>query len=248
MTDAEAKALLALATAMRDIAKREPTPGETLPSLSALATMAEYIEVPADYIQRILAERRVEATYAQLWLKYIAARTISSEVNTLTTTYRRIVEYFGLPETLEKQIKELMRAGGWTEREIQIFDLDLYLRRAYRILSTFIPTLRQFVGDALYLGEWEKLFNDLMKARGLDVEKYKAQVEYYKKLIKARKLWRRFNTFITELINCYARGVIEEEDMRKELEPLKTFGLDDDEIEIIVKTAQYRRARYEASS
>jgi len=248
MTDTEAKALLALATAMRDIAKREPTPGETLPSLSTLATMAEYIEVPADYIQRILAERRVEATYAQLWLKYIAARTISSEVNTLTTTYRRIVEYFGLPETLEKQIKELMRAGGWTEREIQIFDLDLYLRRAYRVLSTLIPTLRQFVGDALYLGEWENLFNDLMKARGLDVEKYKAQVEYYKKLIKARKLWRRFNTFITELINCYARGVIEEEDMRKELEPLKTFGLDDDEIEIIVKTAQYRRARYEASS
>jgi len=255
-TDEEIKAVRELARAVNRIAVNETQRStrarvaleEAVPSLGTLASMAEYVEVPMDFIQQVLAERRVTGTYAELWIKYLMARTISSEVNTLTSTYRRIVEYFGLPETLEKQIKELMRAGGWTDREIQIFDLDLYLRRAYRILSTFIPTLRQFVGDAMYLGEWERLFNDLMKARGLDVEKYKAQVEYYRKLIKSRKLWRRFNAFITELINCYARGVIEEEDMRKELEPLKTFGLDDDEIEIIVKTARYRRARYEATS
>jgi hypothetical protein len=247
MTESEAKAIFALAAAMRDIAKREPTPGETLPSLSTLATMAEYIEVPMDYIQRILAERRVEKTYAELWIKYIAARTISSEVNTLASTYRRIVEYFGLPETLEKQVKELMRAGGWTERELQIFDLDLGLRRAYRILSTFIPTLRQFVTDAQYLGEWEKLLDDLLRARGLDAERYKAQVEYYKKLIKSRKLWRRVSMYITELVNCYAYGVIDEATLRKGLEPLKTYGLDDLEIELIVKTAQLRAQRIAAT-
>jgi uncharacterized tellurite resistance protein B-like protein len=247
MTESEAKAIFALAAAMRDIAKREPTPGETLPSLSTLATMAEYIEVPMDYIHRILAERKVEKTYAELWLKYIAARTISSEVNTLASTYRRIVEYFGLPETLEKQVKELMRAGGWTERELEIFDLDLGLRRAYRILSTFIPTLRQFVTDAQYLGEWEKLFDDLLRARGLDAEKYKAQVEYYKKLIKSRKLWRRVSMFITEEVNCYAYGIIDEQTLRKDLEPLKTFGLDDLEIELIVKTAKRRAQRIAAT-
>jgi intein/homing endonuclease len=247
MTETEAKAIFALAAAMRDIAKREPVAGETLPTLSTLATMAEYIEVPLDYVQRILAERRVERTYAELWFKYIAARTISSEVNTLASTYRRIVEYFGLPETLEKQVKELMRAGGWTEREIQIFDLDLGLRRAYRILSTFIPTLRQFVGDAMYLGEWEKLFDDLLRARGLDAERYKAQVEYYKKLIKSRKLWRRVSMYITELVNCYAYGVIDEQTLRKELAPLKTYGLDDGEIDLIVKTAEYRAARIAAT-
>jgi len=247
MTETEAKAVFALAAAMRDIAKREPAAGETLPTLSTLATMAEYIEVPLDYIQRILAERRVEKTYAELWLKYIAARTISSEVNTLASTYRRIVEYFGLPETLEKQVKELMRAGGWTERELEIFDLDLGLRRAYRILSTFIPTLRQFVGDAMYLGEWEKLFDDLLRARGLDAERYKAQVEYYKKLIKSRKLWRRVSMYITELVNCYAYGVIDEQTLRKGLEPLKTYGLDDLEIELVVKTAQLRAQRIAAT-
>jgi predicted HTH domain antitoxin len=212
-----------------------------------LATMAEYIEIPMDYVQRILAERRVEKTYAELWLKYIAARTIASEVNTLASTYRRIVEYFGLPETLEKQVKDLMRAGGWTERELQIFDLDLGLRRAFRILSTFIPTLRQFVGDAMYLGEWEKLFDDLLRARGLDAEKYKAQVEYYRKLIKSRKLWRRVSMYITELVNCYAYGVVDEQTLRKELEPLKAYGLDDGEIELIVKTAKYRAARIAAT-
>jgi len=247
MTETEAKAIFALAAAMRDIAKREPAAGETLPTLSTLATMAEYIEVPMDYVQRILAERRVEKTYAELWLKYIAARTISTEVNTLASTYRRIVEYFGLPETLEKQVKELMRAGGWTERELQIFDLDLGLRRAYRILSTLIPTLRQFVGDAMYLGEWEKLLDDILRARGLDAEKYKAQIEYYKKLIKSRKLWRRVSMYITELVNAYAYGVIDEATLCKGLEPLKTYGLDDLEIDLIVKTAQLRAQRVAAT-
>jgi len=246
MTDAEAEALFALAAAMRDIARREPVAGEVLPSLSTLAAMAEYVEVPLDYVQRILAERRVERTYAELWLRYLLARTVSSEVNALAGTYRRIVEHFGLPPELEKQVKELMRAGGWTEREIQIFDLDLYLRRAYRVLSTFVPTLRQFAGDAMYLGEWEKLFDDLLRARGLDAEKYKAQVEYYRKLIKSRKLWRRVSAFITELVNCYAEGIIDEKTLRSELSPLRAYGLDDAEIEVIVRTAKYRAARYAA--
>jgi phage-related protein len=254
-TDEEIKAVRELARAVNNIAVRETQRStrarvaleEAVPSLGTLASMAEYIEVPMDFIQQVLAERRVTGTYAELWLKYLMARTISSEVNTLTSTYRRIVEYFGLPETLEKQIKELMRAGGWTDREIQIFDLDLYLRRAYRILSTFIPTLRQFVGDAQYLGEWEKLFDDLIRARGLDAEKYKAQVEYYKKLIKARKLWRRVSMFITEEVNCYAYGIIDEATLRSDLEPLKTYGLDDLEIDLIVKTAERRAQRIAAT-
>jgi hypothetical protein len=97
------------------------------------------------------------------------------------------------------------------------------------------------------LGEWEKLFDDLLRARGLDAEKYKAQVEYYKKLIKSRKLWRRVSMYITELVNCYAYDIIDEQTLRKELEPLKTYGLDDKEIELIVKTAKYRAARIAAT-
>ena len=255
-TEKEAEAVRALARAVNRIAvyegaraaKAKVEQEEAIPTLGALASMAEYIEVPLDFVQRVLAERRVTGTYAQLWLRYFAARPIASEVNALVGTYRRIVEYFGLPPTLEEQVKALMRAGGWTEREIQIFDLDLYLRRAYRVLSTFVPTLRQFVGDAMYLGEWEKLFEDLLRARGLEAEKYKAQAEYYKRLIKARKLWRRINSLIAELVNCYARGIIGEREMRQELQQFKAYGLDDDEIELIVKLAKYRYLRHQARS
>jgi len=255
-TEKEAEAVRALARAVNRIAVHEGARAakakvereEAIPTLGALASMAEYIEVPLDFVQRVLAERRVTGTYAELWLRYFAARPIASEVNALVGTYRRIVEYFGLPPTLEEQVKALMRAGGWTEREIQIFDLDLYLRRAYRVLSTFVPTLRQFVGDAMYLGEWEKLFEDLLRARGLEAEKYKAQAEYYKRLIKARKLWRRINSLIAELVNCYARGVIGEREMRQELQQFKAYGLDDDEIELIVKLAKYRYLRHQARS
>jgi hypothetical protein len=53
--------------------------------------------------------------------------------------------------------------------------------------------------------------------------------------------------YITELVNCYAYGIIDEQTLQKKLEPLKTYGLDDLEINLIVETARLRARRIAAT-
>jgi hypothetical protein len=250
-TKQELGAVRALAAAVNDIAVREAARAararvaleEAVPTLGALAAMAEYVEVPMDFVQQVLAERRVTGTYAELWIRYLMARTIAREVDTLSSTYRRWVENFAEPAAVGEAIRALMRAGGWTDRELAIYDVDLYLRRAFRVMSLLTPTVRQFVGDALYLSDWERYFEDLLRARGVDLERYKRQVEYYKTLIRNRRLRARVNAYITELVNAYADGVITEDELRGELEYLKGYGLVDEEVEIVTWIAELRRAR-----
>jgi len=214
---------------------------ETIPTLGTLASMAEYIDIPLDYIKNVLEVRKVEKTFAQLWIKYVYARMISSEVNAVVAQYRRIYEYFFVPQEVAKKIEELMVKGGWTSEELKIFKMELDLRKDYRIMTYLIPTIRQFVTDAYYIPEWENLLNDLLKARGIEVEKYKKQVEYYKKLIRNRLVWRQVAWYRSQLIYAYANGVITKDELRRKLEKLKAYGLSDAEIELIMDGAELNR-------
>ncbi len=215
---------------------------ETIPTLGQLATMAEYIEIPLDYVKQILQRRRVETVFGNLWVKYIYAKMISGEVNAVVATYRRIYEYFYVPGEISKKIEELMLKGGWVKDELEIFHFDLELRKAYRIMQYLVPTIRQFAADARYIPEWETLFNDLLKARGIDATKYKKQIDYYKKLIRNRMVWRQIAWYRSRLAEAYANGIIDKTTLRKKLEILKKYGLSDEEIELIMDGMELHKA------
>lgn len=244
-TEREAQAVFDLASVLAGIAAREAE-YEYIPTLGTLASMMEYIDVPRDLIMRVFAERRVREPWASLWLRYVMTRSISSETNTMVSTFRSLLERYAIPQEIVDRVMALARQGGWTSRELEVFQVDLTLRRIRRILDTFVPTLREFISDAMYLGEWETLLADWLRARGIEAEKYKKQVEYYKKLIKSRKINRRLSWFITRLMNAYCAGVITLEEARSKLEEFKTFGLDDDEIKIILAGFQLEKAYREA--
>ncbi|MEM3426871.1 MAG: hypothetical protein QW212_01235 [Nitrososphaerales archaeon] len=220
---------------------------EVIPSLSSLASMSEYIDIPFDYIIKIMQARRVESTYAQLWLQYISARTISGEVNRIVGRFVALYENFSVPDAVVQTVKSMMAIGGWTGRELQLFDYELQLRRLYRTLITLMPTLREFLYDGQYVADYEKLLEDLLNARGIDVVKYKQQVDYYKRLLKNRRLWRHFSWFRTQLMYAYERGVIDDDDVKTALGYFKAIGLiDDDEIDMILAGFKYRKAYYMA--
>ncbi|PNV81837.1 MAG: hypothetical protein C0179_00685, partial [Fervidicoccus sp.] len=116
------------------------------------------------------------------------------------------------------------------------------LRRIYRTLTILIPSIRQFVIDAYYIPEWQKLLDDLLKARGIDVERYKQQVEYYRKLIRNRLVWRQVAWYRTRLMNAYAYGAIDRNTLVNKLQVLKNYGLSDDEINIILDGMELEKA------
>jgi len=226
---------------IRELATLLDTLRETLPTLGQLGTMAEYIEIPSEFVEKVLKARNIPPDYAELWIKYISVRTISSEVNAVVSQYRRIYEYFFVTPEVARQVEAIMREGGWTDREIKIFNVELQLRKSYRVMTYLIPTIRQAVTDAYYLPEWEQLFEDLLKARGIDVTKYQKQIEYYKKLVRNRLVWRQIAWYRSRLVYAYANGVIDKNTLIQKLQKLKKYGLSDEEIELIVDGAELER-------
>jgi phage-related protein/transcriptional regulator with XRE-family HTH domain len=221
--------------------------GEVYPTLSTLASMAEYIDIPMDYIKKVIEVRRIEPTYAQLWMQYISARSISGEVNRVVTAFTNLYIRFAVPDDIVKRVTELMKQGGWTDREITVFSFELELRRAYRVLTMLIPSIRQFITDAQYLPNYDSLFQDLLQAYAIDVEKYKKQVEYYKRLLKNRRLWRHFSWYRTQLTYAYMYGAMNEDQIRQRLQKFVEIGLlDPDEVEIIIDGIKIRAAAYAA--
>jgi antitoxin component HigA of HigAB toxin-antitoxin module len=227
----------------RELARR----GETIPTLSQLVAMAEYINVPVDYVKKVIEARRVEPTYASLWLQYLYARTISGEVNRVVSAFEAIYTRFSVPEEVVSRVTSLMAQGGWTEQELKIFSFELELRRAYRVLVMLIPTIRQFIADALYLSDYERLFQDLLQVYAIDAEKYKKQVEYYKRLLKNRRLWRHFSWYRTQLTYAYMYGAMDEKQIMQKLQQFANLGLiDEDELSVIIDGIKIRALAYVA--
>jgi len=221
--------------------------GETIPTLGALATMSEYIEIPSDYILSILSKRRIEATYRELWLKYIEARTIATEVNRVVSAFTTLYTRFSVPAELVEIVRQLMSRGGWTSRELEIFDIELYIRKLYRTLTLLVPTVRQFIIDATYLPKYESLLEDLFKTYAISIKELQKQLEYYKKLIKNRRIWRHFSWYRTQLTYAYTYGAISEEEARKALMKFVDMGLiDEDELNIIIEGMKIRALGYRA--
>jgi len=216
---------------------------ELYPSLSVLVQLAEYVDIPLDYVKSILQARKLEPTYAQLWLEYFRIRPVSSEVNALVSTYRRIAESFAVPEELARAVESLMSQYGWTRAELDIFKRDLELRKALRTLTWLVPTIRQLVGDSLYIPDWERVFEQVLSLRGVDVEKYRELVNYYKRLATSRHVMRHLSWYRTRLAAAYAYGVIDETTLRQKLEALKEYGLSDREIDLIVDGCKLYRAQ-----
>jgi hypothetical protein len=221
--------------------------GETIPTLSQLVAMSEYINVPVDYVKKVLEARRVEPTYANLWLQYLYARTISGEVNRVVSAFEALYTRFSVSDEVVNRVMSLMAQGGWTEQELKIFSFELELRRAYRVLVMLVPSIRQFITDALYLPDYEKMFQDLLQVYAIDAEKYKKQVEYYKRLLKNRRLWRHFAWYRTQLTYAYMYGAMDENQIRQKLEQFAKVGLiDPDEVNIIIDGIKIRAVAYAA--
>ena len=219
--------------------------GEVLPSLSALVSMSEYIEISIDYIISILQRRRVEKTYAEYWLRYIYSKSLEREVNRVVSAFQSLYVRFTVPEELIITIKDLMSIGGWTPRELEIFDLELYLRKQYRVLTVLIPTLRQFLSDGAYLPRYEALLEDLFKVYGISIREYSKQLEYYKKLLKNRRLWRHFSFYRAQLTYAYQYGAITLDAAKEKLKKFLEIGLiDEDELNMILEAMELRRVGY----
>ena len=214
-----------------------------LPTLSGLITLAEYVEVPKSFVEKVLAHYNLDTEYQKLWEKYFEARTISREAYAVLSVFKRLFERFTVPRTIVDKVRKLLAVSGWTSRELEVLGYELELRKQYRTLATLIPTIRGFLADSRYLPNWEQLFEQILAIRGIDVDKYKEQIEYYKTLAKNRMVWRQIAYYRSTVIRAYAYGVIDKNQLIARLQALKKYGLSDEEIKLLVDAAELERQR-----
>ena len=213
---------------------------EYIPTPMMLATLSEYIALPRDMVLEALRKRRVPERWLKFWLNYIEVRPLANDINALAYDYLRALEYAVIGQDIEKQILNILKYGGWIDREIDILKLRAGLRRTIRLWREYTPTLARTLAMAMYVEDYRGFINQIFDARGYPKEDRNIYIHN----VRARRLWRWIRSYVFELINDYAYGVINETQLRSELNALKPFGLDDEQISLIVRLAKLRRNRY----
>ena len=66
---------------------------EKIPSPSTLATLAEYLVLPEDLVEKTLKQYGVAKEWLPYWLKYIEVKPIKSDAKSLLTVYIRALRY-----------------------------------------------------------------------------------------------------------------------------------------------------------
>jgi len=216
---------------------------EYIPTPAMMATIIEYVPAARKFAEQVFKARRVPKEWQTIWLTYYNARVMYNDVQRIVSRYLMLVERFPVPKEVDNFIEKLLKQVGYEKAELELFNIDKKLRIAYRTFMNSIPTIRQFVTDAYYLPDVEKLFDQLTQIRRVTKE----AKDYYKTLIKNRKAWRWLDDYIRELVYAYSHGAITEQKLKDELGKLAKFGLDPIEKEIIINWAKLRKIRLEAS-
>ena len=214
-----------------------------VPSLSTIATLIEYTDAVKSKIPEVLKMRNIPQDWAEIWNSYYTARELANDVDRLLSQYLRLIEITTPSESLKANVEKLLRMVGYSDSELEILNMVTDIRVQVRSFNYVVPTVRGLLTDCAYIYDYKPIVESVFNLRKLPKE----WMNYYLNLIRNRKAYRNVGRYITELITSYQYGVIDDAFILYELNSLKTFGLSDDEISLIMKTARLRRLRYEVT-
>ena len=160
LTDLEVEFIGKVAEVLFGIAMREyaPTP-------SQLATLAEYVVVTDEDIDRAFEARQIPTEWQGLWRKYIKARPLADDIRGLLTSLRRAMLYAPVPENLKSIALECAKVINLTEKELQILWKRVELDTIVREYSANIPTPMTMATMAEYVAIPDSLITEMFKVR-----------------------------------------------------------------------------------
>jgi len=235
LTDVEMQFFSDVFKAMKGIAMREYAP-----SPSQLATLAEYIAIPGDLIEKSFEIKMIAPEWRDIWRQYIKIRPIVDDVKALINTYRRALLYVKIPPEVEKQILALAQEIGYTERELSILGLRVQLEELIMNSREYIPTPSMLASLVEYVPEAREFFKDVMTARRVP-EKWQAM---WAKYIDIRPLVDDVKRYLTRAETLYARFMIKKADFDKILSEVADYlGYTKKETEFLMKITDFERYR-----
>jgi len=215
---------------------------EYIPTLSMLATMSEYMTIPADLIRKVFEARHVPPEWQTIWMQYINIRPIVDDVRGLLSSYRRALIYVVIPDDIKKKVESYANMIGFTQTEWDILTLRVTLEElileARESRREYIPTPMTLATLCEYLPEAREFFDDVVKARRIPAEWQKLWAKY----IDLRPLVDDIKRYLSRAEQLYVRFMIKKDDFMKVLnEVAKNLGYTPTEIDFLLKVTEFER-------
>ena len=221
-----------------------------VPSPFTLARMYAVLPEIQNWLEAVIKFYSIPQNFKAYIEKYMINYSIRYELRRIISSLVRLYEYFAIDaKTLEKLLSKL-KNYGLTDLRIRLIMEYADLGAKYRAYEHLIGTPRTLVSIAEYVPKARdfaiKRIHNMIDALPIDEQTKKLLKEMWEDYVRIRPVYDEVRRYVTELISDYAYGVIDDFTLKRELNQLKKWGLDDYEIQFYIWLAQRRRERYKA--
>jgi phage-related protein len=226
--------------------------GEYVPTPSTLATMAEYLPEVRDYIAQVFEARRIRGVWAEVWTKYIYLRPVYDNVRQWASAMFTLAEYLIIDVKQLEPVFKVLMTYGWEELEVTIATRTILAEQVRHAFNNILGAPRTIAGMARYTdkaADWAySRAVKLIDALPLDNASKELLKQMWREYIMSYQAYPEIRSYMTELINCYATGVLDDTGLEQELNYLRKIGVPEMRLALVKRTAMLRRARYSAAS
>ena len=209
-----------------------------IPTPTMLATLSEYLVLPEELIREVFKRRHVPPEWQRIWLEYIRVRPFKSDYRRLLTAYIRGLRYGVITRSeVEKLINEL-KNWGFTPKEIEIIERLVDIEEAIAEAREYIPTPSQLATIAEYVPAARKLAYQVLARRRVPREWWSIWLQY----IHVRPLASEVREVIRDIRSLYEYFAIKYDDLKRLLKRFIVYGLEDEEIALLLYGSQLRAA------
>ncbi|MEM2446209.1 MAG: hypothetical protein QW734_06090, partial [Candidatus Bathyarchaeia archaeon] len=211
------------------------------PTPTTLATLAEYVPLSPEQVEKALEERRIPKEWAEAFSRYVYTRPIKADARALLSTYVRALRYGAVDkDEVDKYVKELP-SYGFTQREVQLITRAMQLEEAIieakENMREYIPTPASLATIAEYVPKARELFNAVAAARRIP-EEWRPVWESY---VDVRPIINEVKRYLSMSEDLYVYFAVTEDAYKKVLEQVKAFGYTDKEVELMLASAKQER-------
>jgi hypothetical protein len=220
---------------------------EYVPTPSALATMAEYLPEVRGYIKEVFEARRVRGVWAEVWTKYIYLRPVFDEVRRWASAMFTLAEYLIIDIKQLDPVFSILKTYGWEDLEVAIATRTILAEQARRAFNAVLGAPRTITGMARYTdkaADWAySRAVKLVDALPVDDATKRLLKEMWREYIMSYQAYPEIRSYMTELINAYADGVLDDRGLDAELDYLRKLGVPELRLALVKRTAMLRRVR-----
>ncbi|MCQ5337280.1 MAG: hypothetical protein NO475_03685 [Candidatus Methanomethylicia archaeon] len=238
----EVNAYKEIAKAMLNIARKE-----AIPSPSQLAVFSEYMVLSTDLIKDVLTKYNVPKEYYDIWIRYIRLRPVYDDVRRWANAMFTLAEYLIIDIKQLDPVFKILSTYGYEDLEIAIIQKTILAEQVRHAFDYILGSPRNITAMARY----SEKATDLAYTRAIrlidvlpvDENTKNLLKEMWKQYIMSYQAYPEIRSYMTEIINAYADGILDEKGLEEELNYLRKLGVPELRLALVKRTAEMRRYR-----